>query len=352
MATSEARSMLADVSARLFTDLVTPELIAGAERGEWPRALWQAVEENGLTMPLVPEAKGGAGMTWSDAFVLVMAAGRHAVPIPLAETIVASWLLADAGIGVPDGTLTIAPGGAGERLRGALVGDTWRISGTASRVPWGAQAGHVVVVAEAADATMVALVPHGEFQATEELNLAREPRNTLTFDDTPAVAAAPVSLSPDAARLYGALVRSAQMAGALEGALATSVKYVTERKQFGRPIGNFQAIQHQLALLAGHTAASGIAADTAFRAADRRDLRFEVAAAKTRIGEAAGLGASIAHQVHGAIGFTYEHSLHFLTRRLWSWRAEYGAEVEWATWLGRDVAAQGAAELWNYVTSR
>jgi acyl-CoA dehydrogenase len=161
-----------------------------------------------------------------------------------------------------------------------------------------------------------------------------------------------VSLPADAVRLYGALMRSAQMAGALEGALATSTKYVTERKQFGRPIGNFQAIQHQLALLAGHTAASGIAADHAFRAADRRDLRFEVAAAKTRIGEAAGLGASIAHQVHGAIGFTYEHSLHFLTRRLWSWRAEFGAEVDWATWLGRDVSARGAGELWNYLTNR
>jgi acyl-CoA dehydrogenase len=105
-------------------------------------------------------------------------------------------------------------------------------------------------------------------------------------------------------------------------------------------------------VLAGHTAAAGLAADHAFRAADRGDPRFEVAAAKTRIGEAAGIGASIAHQVHGAFGFTYEHSLHFLTRRLWSWRAEFGAEAHWSTWLGRDVAARGASELWSYVTSR
>jgi acyl-CoA dehydrogenase len=346
------RTMLADVSARLFTDLVTPELIAAAERGEWPRALWQAVEENGLSMPLVPEAKGGAGMTWSDAFVLVMASGRHAVPIPLAETIVASWLLADAGIGVPEGTLTIAGGTTAEPLTARRSGDTWRISGTAVRVPWGSTAAHVVALADDGGTPTVALVEHGAFATEAGMNLAREPRDTLTFDGAGAVAAGPVSLPADAVRLYGALVRSAQMAGALEGALATSVKYVTERKQFGRPIGNFQAIQHQLALLAGHTAASGIAADHAFRAADRRDLRFEVAAAKTRIGEAAGLGASIAHQVHGAIGFTYEHSLHFLTRRLWSWRAEFGAEVDWATWLGRDVAARGAGELWSYVTAR
>jgi acyl-CoA dehydrogenase len=346
------RSILADVSTRLFTDLVTPELIAGAERGEWPTALWRAVEENGLTMPLVPESKGGAGMAWSDAFVLLSAAGRHAAPIPLAETIVASWLLADTGLGVPEGPLTIAPGVAGERLTLERVGDSWRVSGSARRVPWGATAGHVVVVGDAAGTAMVALVAHGGFHAAPEQNLAREPRDTLTFEGTPALAAAPVSRPDDVVHVYGALVRSAQMAGALEGLLALSVKYVTERKQFGRPIGSFQAIQHQLALLAGHTAASGIAADHAFQSADRRDPRFEVAAAKVRIGEAAGLGASIAHQVHGAIGFTYEHSLHFLTRRLWSWRAEYGAEGEWATTLGREVAARGAGELWDWVTSR
>lgn len=130
------------------------------------------------------------------------------------------------------------------------------------------------------------------------------------------------------------------------------MKYVTERKQFGRPIGSFQAIQHQLAVLAGHVAATGIAAAHAFSAADRGDPRFEVACAKVRAGEATGIGASIAHQVHGAIGFTYEHSLHFLSRRLWAWRAEFGAEPHWAAELGRAVAARGAAELWPYVTSR
>ena len=349
---SGERGILADVSTRLLTDLVTPELIAAAERGEWPTALWRAVEENGLTLPLVPESKGGAGMTWSDAFVLVSAAGRHAAPIPLAETIVGSWLLAEAGIDVPEGSLTIAPGGEGEALALTRVGDRWRVSGKARRVPWGATAGHVVVVVDAGGATVAALVARGAARATPEENLAREPRDTLTFDDTPVVTAAPIAHPADAVRVYGALVRSGQMAGALEGLLALSVKYVTERKQFGRAIGTFQAIQHQLAVLAGHTAAAGLAADHAFRAADRHDPRFDVAAAKTRIGEAAGVGTGIAHQVHGAIGFTYEHSLHFLTRRLWSWRAEFGAEAWWAAELGREVAAHGAAGLWPWVTTR
>src|SRR5262249_5811410 len=131
-----------------------------------------------------------------------------------------------------------------------------------------------------------------------------------------------------------------------------SVRYVTERKQFGRALAAFQAIQHNLAVLAGHVAASGIAADNAFRAADRGDPAFEVAVAKVRAGEAAGVGAGIAHQAHGAIGFAYEHSLHFATRRLWSWRAEFGNESRWAVRLGHEVAARGADRLWGELTAR
>jgi acyl-CoA dehydrogenase len=165
------------------------------------------------------------------------------------------------------------------------------------------------------------------------------------------------------------MARAAQMAGALDSILEQGVRYATERKQFGRPIGNFQALQHYLAVVAGHVAASGLAAEQAFRAAERaataagrageagepasaHDAEFEIAAAKIRVGEAAGVSAGLVHQVHGAIGFTYEHSLHFATRRLWSWRAEFGSESAWAIELGRRVAARGADNLWNDLTER
>jgi acyl-CoA dehydrogenase len=158
------------------------------------------------------------------------------------------------------------------------------------------------------------------------------------------------------------MVRAAQMAGALDSILDQGVRYATERKQFGRPIANFQAIQHYLAVVAGHVAASGLAAEQAFRAADGEkqmtamggpvDPSFEIAVAKVRVGEAAGVAAGLVHQVHGAIGFTYEHSLHFATRRLWSWRAEFGSESGWAVELGRRVAARGVDALWSDLTAR
>ncbi|MBI4637550.1 MAG: acyl-CoA/acyl-ACP dehydrogenase [Candidatus Rokubacteria bacterium] len=351
---SELRTLLGETVTRLFTDLVTKELIEAAEKGAWPDRLWRALEEGGLTLPLVPETHGGAGGTWEDAHVVLRAAGRHTAPVPLAETIVGSWLLAGAGLTVPPGPLTVAPVRGDERLGLARAGDGWRLSGTATRVPWGAAAGHVVVVTDVAGRTMVALVAAGTGRADTDRNLALEPRDTLTFDEVPVVdaARAPDRLPAHAIRLYGALVRSAQMAGALDGVLQQSVRYASERRQFGRPIGSFQAIQQQLAVLAGHTAAAGIAAEQACRAAERGECAFEVAVAKIRAGEAAGIAASIAHQVHGAIGFTYEHALHFATRRLWSWRAEFGSESRWAAGLGHATAARGAAALWPDLTAR
>jgi len=132
---NELRTILSDVVTRLFTDRVTKDVIESAETGAWPAALWQAVEENGLTWPLVPESKGGAGGTWGDAFVVARAAGRHAVPLPIVETIVASWLLSACGLDVPSGPLTIAPVHREERLRLTRAGSGWQLVGVAARVP-------------------------------------------------------------------------------------------------------------------------------------------------------------------------------------------------------------------------
>jgi acyl-CoA dehydrogenase len=150
---------------------------------------------------------------------------------------------------------------------------------------------------------------------------------------------------------FGAAVRLQQMAGALEKILEQSVQYALDRSQFGRPIAKFQAVQHNLATFAGEVAAASAAADAAAEACSGEDIAVgEVAIAKVRAGEAAGTGAAIAHQVHGAMGFTYEHSLHHATRRLWAWREEFGNEAVWARRLGRMVAAHGADGLWPFIT--
>ncbi|MBI2528467.1 MAG: acyl-CoA/acyl-ACP dehydrogenase [Candidatus Rokubacteria bacterium] len=360
---SEARTILAEAVTRILTDRVTKDVLESAEKGQWPAALWQALEESGLTLPLVPEARGGAGGSWGDAHVLLTAAGRFAAPVPLAETMIASWLLAEAGLEVPLGPLAVAPVRRGDLLRLERAGGGWRLGGSAGRVPWGGGAGHLVVVTTpdgraGGEPAMIALVAAGQAQVTTDVNLALEPRDTLVFDGAPVLAAAPAParIPGDVLWLYGALARAAQMAGGLEYLLAQTVQYAGERKQFGKPIGSFQAIQWQCAILGEQTAAAATAAAQAFRAAEQAaeagEAAFEIAVAKSRVGEAAGLGAGIAHQLHGAIGFTYEHSLHFVTRRLWSWRAEFGGESHWAERLGREAASRGPDLLWPYLTRR
>jgi len=139
--------------------------------------------------------------------------------------------------------------------------------------------------------------------------------------------------------------------------LERSVAHAKDRVAFGRPIGGFQAVQHNLARLAGETAAALAAAGSAADAIDRAprfdDAVFlEVASAKIRVGEAAETGAAIAHQVHGAIGFSREHVLHRYTQRLWAWRDDFGSESAWAVRLGAAVAENGADALWPALAAR
>lgn len=356
---SDISKMLGDTVNRLFGDRVTPELLTAAEEGVWPGALWKAVEEAGLTLPLVSEARGGVGCGWLDARVVLHGAGQYAAPIPLAETILAGWLLDRAGIEPPMGPMSIACAAPGAGLHLFRDADGWRLDGVCPRVPWGGEAAHLVAVEEAEGVVRVALIARGDYHAEPGLNMAREPRDTVRFENAPAAACNMAARLPaNAVALYGALIRSVQIGGALERTLQESVKYANDRIQFGKPIGKFQAVQQSLAQLADEVAACGAAGTAACAAVDKSlhsnnsaDVWLRIAAAKARVGEGAGRGASIAHQTHGAFGFTYEHVLHFATRRLWSWRAEFGTGDVWAQELGSRVVEIGADNLWETLTA-
>jgi acyl-CoA dehydrogenase len=103
-----------------------------------------------------------------------------------------------------------------------------------------------------------------------------------------------------------------------------ALTYANERVQFGRPIGKFQAVQHMLAIAAGHFASATAAADALLETERLGEELFAAAIAKARCSEAAGQVAAICHQVHGAMGFTQDHPLHFASRRLWAWSERLG----------------------------
>ena len=205
--------------------------------------------------------------------------------------------------------------------------------------------------------TTIALVRTVDCRVNEGQSLAGDGSDTVTFDRTKPIASAPANIDAFALILMGATVRSLQMAGALEAVLALSVRYANERVAFERPIGKFQAVQQNLARLAGETAAALAAAGSAADTIANRDafddaVFLEAASAKIRAGEAAAEGAAIAHQVHGAIGFTREHILHRFTLRLLSWRDDFGSESHWALALGSMVAARGSDNFWPILAAR
>ena len=321
-------AMLNENAARLFARQVTPQVLREAEQGVWAREAWVAVEEAGLTRALVPERSGGYGVEPRDALGLLRVAGEYAAPVPLAETMLALWLLAESGLPIIDGPLTIAS------------------QDNLSRVPWARYAAGIVLLRDGE----IALFRRDGCRVEQGVNLAHEPRDRVLLASRPE-AAGPAAISPVQFRAACAALRVQQIAGALTRITDMTVQYAQERVQFGRPIGRFQAVQQNLAVLAGQTAAANAAADLAAEGFSDGVRVLPIAAAKARASEAVKLAAGIAHQAHGAIGFTQEHSLHYFTKRLWSWRDEFGNETEWNALLGRHIAAQGASRLWPEITS-
>ena len=348
---SESGSIVAETAARIFADLADPQAVNSAKDDAWKGKLWQALTEAGLTLAWVPEENGGAGAELADGFAILGVAGRYAAAVPLAETLLAGRLLSRAGLKAPDGAMSVAPTRPGDKI---MLNADGTLSGQARSVPFAKEARHLAVLA----GSSVALVETAACRLSEGLNLANEPSNTVTFDHVKplALAPAPQGLNPPALMLMGCVVRSVETAGALEAILEMTVRYANERVAFERPIAKFQAVQHNLARLAGEVSAAMTAAYSAADAIARADkfddaVFLEATAAKIRSAEAAQEGAAIAHQVHGAIGFTSEHILHRYTLRMLSWRDDFGNESYWAAALGNRIASRGADEFWPLVAA-
>jgi alkylation response protein AidB-like acyl-CoA dehydrogenase len=345
-----SNSIVAETAARIFADLADPREVNSARDDAWKTPLWQALSDSGLTLAWVGEEQGGAGAELADGFAVLGVAGRYALAIPLAETLLAGWLLSRAGLRAPGGAMSVAPARPGDSI---VLNSDGTLSGRARGVPFARDAKHLAVLAGGS----VALVETAACRLGDGVSLAREPQNTVTFDRVRPVASAPADVDQTALMLMGCVVRAVETAGALEAILDMSVRYSNERVAFERPIAKFQAVQHNLARLAGEVSAAMTAAhsaaDAIARSASFDDAIFlEATAAKIRSAEAAQEGAAIAHQVHGAIGFTSEHVLHRYTLRMLAWRDDFGSESHWAVALGNRIAARGVEEFWPLVEAR
>jgi acyl-CoA dehydrogenase len=328
--------MLADMIERLFDRHLDDAAHARAREGEWLGEIWAEVEEMGLPLALLSEDQGGFGLEAADQGEALRLLGRHAVPLPVAETMGANRLLAKAGLALAEG-----PAGLARADQLTLEGGT--LKGRVERVAWGEQLDCLAL----AVGDRLYRVPRSGWSLAEAGHAANfHPRPSLEID-WQAEDSAPLPHCPLA---EGSSLRAFQIAGALEAALDLSLTHTSTRVQFGKPLSKNQAVQHELAKLAGELACATAAAALAQEALERGEM-FGVAAGTLRAREAAGAGASIATQAHGTIGFTREHALHLYTTALWSWRDEFGGQVYWAKQLGQAALEAGPEGYWPMVTA-
>lgn len=313
-----------DALDALLRDRCTPAIVreieAGGGSGEGGScdALWRVLQDSGFADCLLPDA----GLTLADIGPMLVTMGRYAMPVPLAQTMVARAVLGMADVPVPDGRIALATAHGAAR---ALVAD-------------GATAGWF-------------LVQHGDRAAL----LSREAAAVTTTGAHGDLAVTISAVVPEGAssfalprgtlRTAGAALHTALIAGAMTRAFELTLQYANDRTQFGRGIGKFQAIQHQIALQAEHVAATRVAAQLACQAEGWMPDPMRAALGKCQASEAAHAVASIAHAVHGAIGVTEEYDLQLFTRRLHAWRMADGSEAYWGRVIGDRAIGSGSGAV-------
>lgn len=315
--------------------------------------VWPQICDLGWPLIGVDEEHAGSGGSLRDLVDVLTAVGAHAVSVPLAETALASWVLAEAGradlLGDPGAVRTVAfpwPSDPVEiRGRGGHV----RVEGEVGRVPWASVAADILVPVGGQMLMLDRSAPGREFEPGH--NLAGEPRETVRIADSPATVVSGPSLSD--VKIRASQLRGAQLIGALEGAVRSTSEHVRGREQFGRPLASFQLVSSGVATMVSETAAAQAAFEAAMVEMEHGHAAREpyAEAARVVLGRAATEVARLAHQLHGAMGITREHHLHRVSRRLWSWRDEWGAQHLQAARLGARTTEAGPDELWQLVTA-
>ncbi|MBO4123248.1 acyl-CoA dehydrogenase family protein [Cupriavidus gilardii] len=326
--------MFVEAIEAILQDACTPGAVRAIEAGGSPRALWGAIADAGFLELLVPEEEGGAGLTLPELAPVLIGMGRYPLPVPLAQSVAARALLCRAGLPVPAGMITLAQTGLRD-TDGSVVCPV---------TPYGAIADHVLL---ARDGDLLLLDADKADRAATGVH--RDQAATLRWPASAIPVAVP-SAGADVAA-WGAALHAALIAGAGRRVLDLTLQFCNDRSQFGRPIGKFQAVQHQLSVMAELAAAARIAAQIAFAGDGEQPDRMAAAVAKARTSEAAATIAATAHALHGAIGITEEYDLQLLTRRLHQWRMAHGSEAFWDPMIGAACLASGQASVVDFIRS-
>jgi acyl-CoA dehydrogenase len=332
--------MFRDAAEHIFVNELTRTAIESVKERVFPTALYRALTDAGIPLVLVSESHGGADAGIFAATTILRAAGAAAAPGPLLELILGQSLLTRSGFAIQTDLISLAFAGQIDDLK--LGESIWIKPPVLHDVSWGGASRRLIVVYQHANRACVAVSNTADWSISPGADAADEPRDQLRGHEIPVVCAEIAGLNYDETLRSAALLRAGQILGAIEWIFARSAEYATERKQFGREIGKFQAVQQMLAELADNALASSAivgAASAAFS-------NMLVAAARSRLGDAADVAIAIGHQVHGAIGFSREYGLNYRTRRLMAWRDDYGSVASWREKLAQAFVGLARDEVW------
>ncbi|GAF47611.1 acyl-CoA dehydrogenase family protein [Rhodococcus wratislaviensis] len=354
------RSPLAETVFEFANGILDADPAArSAPRGELDPAsarLLDVLREGGFLGVSVPEAFGGGGGSYQDALDVVAGAAYAGLSTPIIEgSVLAGFLLEqgaqafswDSGLAVyADSDVTA------EVVDGDIV-----LSGRINTLRWAEFASTVVIPFELDGATRIATVDVADL-SLERLpaDIAGEPVHAVRLHNVlpKTVGECESNLAALTAELgrRAALARAVAMAAVLQRCAEMTIDYAAQRRQFGKPIAHFQAVQTHLTRLASEAQRVAVVVDAARKDAEEGGhLPFgPVAAAKVLTGDAAIGAARTAHQVHGAIGVTMEYLLQRFSRRLWAWSLVDGTSEEYARLLGRRACASELG-AWKLITS-
>jgi alkylation response protein AidB-like acyl-CoA dehydrogenase len=313
--TDTQRELAESVRGVLERECSADVLRRRVEEGQRPDALWGRMVELGWPALTVPTEHGGLGFGFTELLVVLEELGRAAAPGPLLPTV--TQLLP----AIADDTEMLGAIAAGDRTGSLVTGDVGLdgdvLRGTARHVIEGSWVDTFVVIVGSGDDTAVHLVDATEAQRTPEQSVdATRELTTVTFQSAPAHPVGGATLAA-AVRDHATVGLACETIGTVHRLLRMTLDYVAVREQFDRPIGSFQAVKHQLA--DAHVEAEKAQAVTWYAALTvaEDDPRRSLAAsmAKAAAGEAARLVAKRAIQLHGGIGYTWEHDLHLYVKR-------------------------------------
>lgn len=344
---SENAEMIAEIAAEVF---------GAVEEADLPEVgllkVWPTLVELGWPLVGIPEERGGSGGSFADLAAVIASMGLHSVAVPLVEHSLASWALTAAGENCPTGIVTATVEGC---LTAHANTDGTRVSGRLPSVGWVEAAEHLVVPVTLPDGTEVlAALSTTAVGITrqDDHNLGGEPRSILTLESVPARLLRS-GVSARELQLRGGLLSTIAMLGAMTTAYELTRVHVRTREQFGQPLSKFQVVSSALAEMSSELTLVRGSVDAAVEAYGTGSTAIELAVTSSRV-LATMVSDTIghhAHHLHGAMGITREYPLHKATRRLWSWRDEWGSARQWRRDLGTRSVAVGPDALWDEMTA-